>query len=275
MLKPADRMLASEGLVASFWFNRSLIVTLTIREIAGRYRGSMLGIFWSFLNPLLMLLVYTFVFTEVFQIRWRTASSSKIEFAIVLFAGLILFSVFAECVSRAPALIVNNPNYVRKVVFPLQTFAWVTLLTAAFHYAIGLIVLLIASLFAFGSIPLTACLLPLLLVPFLLFCIGLTWFLSAIGVFVRDIGQVIGLVVTALMFLSPLFYPAAAVPANYRWLFDLNPLSFPIEASRKLLIWGQLPDWTDLGLYTLFSSAVALLGLWWFNQTRRGFADVL
>jgi len=268
-------MRAPTGLIGSFWLNRSLVFSLTTREIAGRYRGSMLGIFWSFLNPLLMLAIYTFVFTEVFQLRWRPASGSKIEFAVVLFAGLILFTMFSECLSRAPGLIVGNPNYVRKVVFPLQVFAWVTLLTAAFHYAVGLVVLLLAGLFAFGSIPATALLLPLLLAPFALFCLGLTWFLSALSVFVRDISQVIGLLVMALMFMSPLFYPVNAIPEGYRWIFSFNPLTFPIEMSRQLLIWGELPDWSGLGEYTLFALAIAWAGLWWFNRTRRGFADVL
>jgi lipopolysaccharide transport system permease protein len=263
------------GLWTSLWSHRTLIRTLTQREISGRYRGSMLGIFWSFLNPLLMLGIYTFVFTEVFRMRWTAAGTNKFEFAVVLFAGLLMFSIFAECMTRAPGLIVGNPNYVKKVVFPLQIFTWVSLFTALFHFGIGLLVLLGAKLYVDNAIPFTALLLPVVLVPFLLFCAGLTWFLSALGVYVRDIGQIIGVVVTALMFLSPLFFPAAAVPEAYRALLHLNPLTFPIEQTRNVLVWGTMPNWAGVSVYFVACLAVAQLGLWWFNRTRRGFADVL
>jgi lipopolysaccharide transport system permease protein len=235
----------------------------------------MLGVFWSFLNPLLMLAVYTFVFAEVFGLRWSQTSTNRMEFAIVLFAGLLVFGVFSECVSRAPGLVVANPNYVKKVVFPLQIFTWVTVFTALFHFCIGLLVLLSAILFVQGGIPPTALLLPLVLLPFLLFCAGLTWFLSALGVYVRDIGQVVGVAISAMMFLSPLFYPVSAVPAAYRPVLYLNPLTFPIEQVRGVLVWGKAPDWPLLSVYMGCCLLVALAGLGWFNRTRRGFADVL
>ena len=275
MTREASVMQADPGLFASFWANRALVWNLTRREIAGRYRGSMLGVFWSFLNPLLMLSVYTFVFTEVFRVRWDSGSSGKLEFAIVLFAGMLVFSMFAECVSRAPGLIVGNPNYVKKVIFPLQIFTWVSVCTALFHFGVGLLVLAAALLYAEGVLQPTALLLPFVMVPFVLFCAGLTWFLSALGVYVRDIGQIIGIVISALMFLSPLFFPISAVPEKYRALLMINPLTFPIEQVRSVLVWGRPPDWTSLAAYAAACLAVAIGGLWWFNRTRRGFADVL
>jgi lipopolysaccharide transport system permease protein len=275
MTREASVLQADPGLFASFWANRALVWNLTRREIAGRYRGSMLGIFWSFLNPLLMLSVYTFVFTEVFRVRWSPGTGGKLEFAIVLFAGMLVFSMFAECVSRAPGLIVGNPNYVKKVVFPLQIFTWVSVGTALFHFGVGLLVLAAALMYAEGVLQPSVLLLPLVMVPFVLFCAGLTWFLSALGVYVRDIGQIIGIVVSALMFLSPLFFPVSAVPEKYRALLMINPLTFPIEQVRSVLVWGRAPDWTSLAAYAAACLAVAIAGLWWFNRTRRGFADVL
>jgi len=264
-----------DGVVTSLWLHRALVWNLTRREVSGRYRGSMLGIVWSLLNPLLMLAIYTFVFTEVFRMRWGGGGGDKFEFAILMFTGLLLFYFFGECITRAPGLIVGNPNYVKKVIFPLQIFTWVATFTALFHYAIGLIVLFAAIWFVRGAVPLTALLLPLVIAPFLLFCAGLTWFLSALGVYVRDIGQVIGVAVSALMFLSPLFFPVTAVPEQFRHLLLFNPLTFPIELSRDLLVWGRLPDWSALAMYALVCLLVAWSGLWWFNRTRRGFADVL
>jgi lipopolysaccharide transport system permease protein len=236
----------------------------------------MLGIFWSFLNPLLMLSVYTFVFTEVFRMRWTpTGGANKLEFAVILFAGQLVFTLFAECVGRAPGLIVSNPNYVKRVVFPLEIFTWVSLLTAMFHFCVGLLVLLPVLLYTYGSVPFTALLLPLAILPMALLCAGLGWLLGALGVYVRDIGQIIGLVITALMFLSPLFYPASAVPAAHRWLLDLNPLTMPIESARQLLIFGELPDPLKWSIHLAACAVTAAVGLWVFNRTRRGFSDVL
>jgi len=265
-----------DGLISSFWRHRSLILALTRRDIAGRYRGSMLGPLWSLLNPLLMLSVYTFVFTQVFGLRWSgSATSNKFEFSIMLFAGLLVFSLFSECVVRAPGLIISNPNYVKKVVFPLQIFAWVSLGTALFHFTVGVLVLLAATLIVRGAIPATALSLPLALLPFLLFCAGLTWFLSALGVYLRDIGQIVGVIVSALMFLSPVFFPSSAMPKAYQSLLLLNPLTFPIEQVRDVLVWGRTPDWMGLVVYSILCVTVASCGLWWFNRTRRGFADVI
>lgn len=274
MIRP-HKSRKGHGLASSLWTHRNLIATLTRREIAGRYRGSMLGVLWSFFSPLLMLSVYTFVFTEIISVRWPSTGGSKTEVAIVLFAGMLVFSVFAECVSRAPTLITSNPNYVKRVIFPLEILTWVTVFTALFHYAIGLLVLVGAVVLIKGSLPASILLLPIVILPLLLFSAGLCWFLSAIGVYVRDVGQIIGLVVVALMFLSPLFFPISAVPENYRPLFALNPLTRPMEWTRGLIIWNELPPLDELGVYWLLCGSVAIVGLWAFNRMRRGFADVI
>ena len=260
---------------ASLWRNRSLIVASAKREVLGRYRGSVLGLLWSFFNPLLMLAVYTFVFSEVFKARWNAASESKTEFALVLFAGLIVFNLFAECINRAPSLILANVNYVKKVVFPLEILPIVALLSALFHAGISLAVWVLAYSVLVGMPHATVLYLPLIVIPYLLFIMGLCWALASLGVYLRDVSQFIGVVTTVLMFLSPIFYPVTALPENYRHLLYLNPLTPVIEQTRDVLFWGKNPDFLMLGLYWLITVIIAWLGFAWFQKTRKGFADVL
>jgi len=262
-------------MVASFWRNRSLIYSLSKREVVGRYRGSMLGLLWSFFNPLFMLSVYTFVFSEVFKARWSADSESKTEFALMLFAGLIMFNLFAECINRAPSLILSNVNYVKKVVFPLEILPLVSLISGMYHALISLTVWLIAYAVFFGVPHVTVLYLPLVMVPFTFFIIGLNWFLASLGVYLRDISQFIGVITMSMMFLSPIFYPPAALPEAYRhWLY-LNPLTPAIEQVRDVLFWGKPPDFKVLGRYWLITAAISWLGFAWFQKTRKGFADVL
>ena len=270
-----DFSISPREMLASAWRNRGLIVALTKREVVGRYRGSVLGILWSFLNPVFMLLVFTFIFSVVFKSRWSAGTDSKTEFALVLFAGLIVFNLFAECFNRAPGLILSNVNYVKKVVFPLEILPWVALGSALFHALISLGVWLIAYLILFGVPHITVLLLPLVFLPFLLFIMGLTWGLASLGVYLRDVSQFIGVVTTALMFLSPLFFPSSAMPENYRHLLLLNPLTPVIEQAREVLYWGKMPDMTLLSVYLLAGAFIAWLGFAWFQKTRKGFADVL
>jgi len=262
-------------LVASFWHNRGLILQLAKREVIGRYRGSILGILWSFFQPLLMLCVYTFVFGVVFRARWNTGSESKIEYALVLFAGLLVFNLFAECTLRAPNLVVGNTNYVKKIIFPLEVLPWVAFASALFHTGVSFAAWLVVYLLVFGVPHGTMLLFPLILVDVMLLSMGIAWFLASLGVYLRDVGQIVGIIVPALMFLSPIFYPVSALPEEYRRLLYTNPLTFLIEQARDVLIWDKVPAWSSLGLFTIFAAALAWLGFVWFQKTRRGFADVL
>lgn len=262
-------------MLASLWRNKGLIRNLVHREVVGRYKGSMLGIFWSLATPIFMLLVYTFVFSVVFKARWGGGSDSRTEFALVLFAGLILFNLFSECISRAPGLILANVNYVKKVVFPLEVLPWVSMGSALFHFFVSLGVWLMAHLILYGTPHWHAILLPLVLLPLILFVMGLSWTLASLGVYLRDVGQIIGVIITVLMFLTPIFYPASALPEAYQNLMLLNPLTLPIEMGRDLLYWGRLPKLSSLTIYTCASCAFALLGFAWFQKTRKGFADVV
>jgi lipopolysaccharide transport system permease protein len=260
----------------SFWRNRQLIWQMTKREVAGRYRGSLLGLAWSFLNPLLMLVVYTFVFSVVFRSRWGIdENGSKANFAIILFTGMIVFGLFAESVNRAPGLILSNVNYVKKVVFPLEILPLVSLGSVLFHSLVSLVVLLLMQIVVNQSLPWTSVFFPLVLSPLIFASLGVTWFLAALGVYVRDVGQITSVFTTVLLFLSAVFYPVSALPKEYQAWLQLNPLVLIITESRKVLVFGSLPDWTSLGIALLAGFGMAAAGFWWFQKTRKGFADVI
>lgn len=260
----------------SLWCNRQLVWQMIKREVLSRYRGSAVGLAWSFINPILMLLVYTFVFSDVFKARWSmSAEESKTDFAIPLFAGMIVFSIFAECINRAPGLIIANVGYVKRVVFPLEILPWVSLGSVLFHGLVSLTVLLLAQLIIKHSLPWTSLLFPLILLPLIFASMGLSWFLAALGVYIRDVGQIVGVFTTILMFLSAVFYPVSALPKEYQGWILLNPLIFIIEESRNALIFGVLPHWSFLVIAWVVGFIISMIGFWWFQKTRKGFADVI
>jgi lipopolysaccharide transport system permease protein len=250
---------------------------MTQREVQGRYQGSAFGLAWSFLTPMCMLVVYTFVFSEIFKIRWGGlgGDDSKTQFAVILFVGMIVLSLFTDVLSRAPSLILTNVNYVKKVVFPIEILPVIAMGVALYHSLISLGVLLAAFALFNGYLHWTAIFIPLVLLPLVILTMGLAWMLASLGVFLRDIGQTIGIIITLLMFLSPVFYPITAVPERFQPLIMANPLTFIIEQAREVLIWGHLPNWAGLSAYTLAAAATAWAGYAWFQKTRKGFADVL
>ena len=262
-------------LMRGMWRSRDLVWQMTKREVIGRYRGSVLGLLWSFFNPILMLTIYTFVFSVVFKARWGSGGESRFEFALILFAGLIVFNLFAECVNRAPSLIVGNVNYVKKVVFPLEILPLVTMGAALFHCAISLGVLIVFYGLLSGSLPWTIVFAPVVVTPLLLVTLGLCWFLASFGVYVRDTAQAIGMLTTVILFVTPIFFPLSSLPEKYHTLVYLNPLTFIVEQMRAVLIWGTPPSWSGWCVAMLAGMLVAWLGLAWFQKTRRGFADVL
>lgn len=260
----------------SLWSNRRLIMQITQREIVSRYRGSVMGMAWSFFNPMIMLFVYTFVFSVVFKMRWGTGGAeNKADFAIFLFVGMIVHALITECITQAPGLILTNVNYVKKVVFPLEILPWAAMGSALFNSTVSTVVLLLAQLFINHNLPWTIVFFPLVLIPLVFACMGFIWFLAALGVYLRDIGQVTGIFTTMLMFLSPVFYPISALPKEYQLWMQLNPLTLIIEESREVLIFGNLPDWKALGIGLIVGLIISISGFWWFQKTRRGFADVI
>jgi len=268
--------LNAAGSIMGMWQHRYLVLRMARRDVLGRYRGAILGALWSFINPIFMLTVYTLVFGVVFGTRWGTEVGSRFDYAIVLFAGLIVYNMFAEILSRAPHLVVGNPHYVKKVVFPLEILPLVAASSALFHALIGVGVLVVfQATLSDLPVPLTVTLVPIVLLPFLILVIGLAWILASLGVYVRDISQPINAVVTAFLFLSPILYPPEALPQEMQVAVLANPLTFIIEQVRNVAVWGKFPDLAGLALYTVASVTVWLGGLWCFQATRGGFADVL
>lgn len=265
------------SLAKSLWRNRQLIMQMSKREVMGRYKGSAMGMAWSFFNPVFMLVVYTFVFSEIFKSRWSGAGAndSKTQFAVLLFVGMIVHGLFAEVLNRAPSLILSNVNYVKKVVFPIEILPIVAMVATLFHSLISIGVLLTAFVLFNGYLHWTIIFFPFVLLPLIILSTGLTWMLASLGVFLRDVGQFIGIITTVLMFLSPVFYPVTAIPERFRPFIMANPLTFIIEQAREVLIWGRFPDLIGLGIYTIAATVIAAAGYAWFQKTRKGFADVL
>lgn len=260
----------------NFITQRGLIYHMVRREILSRYRASMLGLLWSVIQPLMMLAIYTFVFGHVMKARWPVAGSDVPGmYSLVLFCGLLFHMLLSECLARAPQLVVGQVNFVKKVVFPLEILPIVMVSSALFHFIIGFTILLFAQLLILGSIMWTVLLIPVVLLPFILICLSIGWFVSALGVYVRDIGHLVGLLTTLLLFFSPILYPSQMLPEWIRpWIF-LNPLAWPVETARDLLLTGVMPSVKGIIAYWLTAFAAAIIGLCFFQKTRKGFADVL
>ncbi|WP_141680302.1 ABC transporter permease [Bacillus sp. FJAT-26390] len=267
---------SKDYMLSKLWRQKSLINQFIKREVIGRYRGSYLGIVWSFINPLMMLVIYTYFFSVVFKAKWGSGvGESQVEFALILFCGLITFNLFSDVITRSPSVVINNPNYVKKVVFPLEILPITILGAALVHFLISLSILTLGLILLMGVFNWTIVFVPIVLLPLLFMTLGLGWFFASLGVFIRDIGQFLGLAVQALMFLSPIFYPISIIPESFRVFYYLNPISYVVEDMRKVIILGQSPDWTWLIIGTLIGMLLSWLGYLWFQKTKGGFADVL
>jgi len=223
-----------------------------------------------------MLAIYTFVFSVVFQSRWgEGGDQGKVAFAVILFVGIIVHGLLAESVNRAPDLILSNPGYVKKIVFPLEILPWVTFFSALFHASVSLVVLFIFQILCDRPIPVTAILFPIVLLPLVFFSMGFAWFLAALGVYFRDVSQITNIFTTVLMYMSAVFFPISALPREFQSWLHLNPLAVIIEQSRDVLIFGEIPDVWQWGRMFMLSMLLASFGFAWFQKTRKGFADVL
>jgi lipopolysaccharide transport system permease protein len=268
--------LSPAAMVASFVRHRVLIGQVAKRDVASRYKGSYLGLLWSLITPLMMLAVYAFVFSVIFKSRWGTsADQSKVDFALTLFCGLLVYNVFAETISRAPTLVTGNPGYVKKVVFPLETLPVAALFTALVNGGASVVILLIAWVAVHHSVSATIWLFPVTLLPLCLLSLGLAWFLSALGVFIRDIAHPVGVLVQVLLFMSGIFFPLSQLPPAYQSILKLNPLVTMLENVRRTLIWGQQPNWKWWLIAMAGSLVVMQVGYYWFMRSRKAFADVI
>lgn len=260
----------------NLWRNHELVEQFTRREVEGRYKASALGLLWTFINPLLMLGIYTFVFGVIFKAKWSQASSDSLaEFAVVLFCGLTTYNIFSEVVNRSSSLVVAVPNYVKKVVFPLEILVVTALGAALFHAAIAFCIVILANLLVNGVLFWTIILVPLVLVPLCLMALGLGWFLSSLGVFLRDISNIVVLATQMLLFLTPIFYDISTLPKFLQGLIGINPMAWCVANMRNVMLWGVVPNPAEWLTWTLFGLLVAVLGYAWFMKTRKAFADVL
>lgn len=263
------------SIVGSIVRYRQLLWELVRRDFIGRYKGSMFGVVWSLFNPLMMLAIYTFVFSVAFKARWGSGEESKVAFAIVLFSGMVVSNLFSECLNRAPNIIVSHANYVKKVVFPLEILPLMVLFSALLHFLVSFVVLLLFCLLAGVTIHAEVVLFPVILAPLILLIMGFLWLLASLGVYLRDISQAIGMITTISLFLAPVFYPIEALPPTYKSLLVWNPITLPVLQLRDLMLWGKPIQWDVWLISLLVGMVICQMGYWWFQKSRKGFADVI
>jgi lipopolysaccharide transport system permease protein len=258
------------------WKGRDLLNQLVRRNIEVRYKGTVMGLVWMVVTPLVMLAVYTFVFGVVFKARWGAGfGDSKAAFALILFCGMAVFNIFSESVNGSVGIVTGNPNYVKKVVFPLELLPVSAVLSGCFFGLVWIGILLLGTVLFLHRFCLAAVCLPLVFVPLILLSCGIAWLVASLGVFFRDLAHVIGVALQALFFLTPIFYSVEMVPESFKPILLFNPLTSIVQSARQVLMYDQWPDWPALGIVTLLSTVVFQLGYFWFMKTKRGFADVL
>lgn len=273
---PVKHLLNPVKAVTNLLSQGPLIRQFARRDIESRYRGSFLGLLWSLLNPLLMLGIYSFVFSTVFKAKWGLQPADNgPPFALPLLCGLLTFNLFAEVVVRAPTLVLSSPNLVKRVVFPLETLPVSALLVGMFNMSLMLLVWAAAMLLFVGHIPATALLFPVVVLPVLLGSLGLAWFLAGIGVFVRDTAPTVAVIVQMAFYLTPIVYPVEIVPERFQHLLYINPLTLVVEDVRRVLMWGEMPHWKGLAIAVAGAVILCLFGYAFFMKGKRAFADVL
>ena len=272
---PARARALLRGPFSAFGQHRNLTLELTRRDILGRYRGANFGLLWSLIGPLMMLVIYTVAFGKIFGSRWQQPSGDTAAFGMVLFVGILTHGFFAECLSRAPRLMIENANYVKRVVFPLQILPWSAVLSALFHMAMNLVVFAVLNALLFGKFSPYIVLVPVVVLPLVMLTLATCWVFASLGVYLRDISQAMPVIVTAMLFLSSAIVPVATLPPHYQVIFHLNPLTFFIDQMREVALWGRPPDWTSLIIATAIGLVAMYASYVWFRFTSKGFADVL
>lgn len=264
-------------LFSELYRNKKLLISLTKREIAMKYKGSIGGSAWAILMPLCMIIIYTFVFSNIFKAKWGTNGydAPKSEFALILFVGVIAYNFFSECITRSPTIITSNPNYVKKVVFPLDILPIVYVFSALFNMLLTTIVWFVCFVIIIGVPHPTVIYFPFAVLPLVIFSMGISYLLASLGTYIRDINQLTGLIVTALMFLSPIFYPVSAIPEAFRPIMELNPLTPAVEEMRNVLYWGKEINWLLCLNSSIYSFIFLVFSFLFYSKTKKGFSDVL
>ncbi len=261
--------------MSTFIKNKDLISILLIREIAYKFKGSFLGILWMILTPIILIVIFTFIFGEVFDIKWMDIPESKEYFALILFSGLMVFNFFAESISKAPLLFVSNSSYIKKIIFPLEILPIVSVLSSSVQLIVSFVVWVAFYLIIVGTPNLNILLLPIIMLPFVFILFGLTFLFSTLGVFVRDTNNIINLITTLLLFLSPIFYPISVIPEQYQLYIYLNPVAYQIELTRDLMMWGNTPNLISFLIYFILAFMFYLLTLKFFSNNKDRFIDVM
>lgn len=260
----------------TIWTERQLVNQLVRRSLSMMYSETILGIFWSFARPLFLLAVYTMVFGIIFRANFFPNQKTGMgEFAVILLLGLTIFGIFSETVSRSSGLMVGNANLIKKVVFPIELLPVVDIIVVIINALFGLVVFSAGYIFIYKSVPFTVLLLPMTITPLVMISLGVSYFVCSLSVYIRDVGQIIGILVSVLLFVSPIFYPLSAAPETIRGFMSISPLAFALEASRSLVFDGNLPRSATLAVHYAVGFATLWAGWAWFQFTRRGFADVL
>jgi lipopolysaccharide transport system permease protein len=260
--------------IKSIYNNRNLIYAIAKRDVESRYKGTILGLLWAMVTPLIAMSIYIFVFGTIFNAKW-VKGEDGVQYVLLLYMGLIIFNCFSECINRAPMLVLSNSNYVKKIIFPLEVLSVSSALSSLFQVGLSMIIWLIIYLFAFGSLNLTVLFAPIILIELAMLCVGIGLILSSVGVFVRDLTQIMSSITSMLLFLSPVLYPVSSIPEEYRGWIYLNPLVQIIESIRLVMFYGKVPD-PYLMLSSMFIQIIIfLMGIYWFQKTKKGFADVM
>ncbi len=262
------------GLIRNLIRYRELIIMMTGRDFSARYRGSLGGLVWSVIQPLVMMVIYTVVFSLFLKIRFST-DASPFTFSVYLLCGLLPWTAFSEGMSRCKDVIRGNINLVKRVVFPLEILPLNLVLAATIQQVIGLVLLLPLAWIVSGNLPLTIFLVPIFLVMQVLFALGMNWITASLAVYIPDIGHLLNMILAVWMFLTPIFYPQDIVPSQALFLFDLNPMARLVQLYRGAFMSGQLPALESMLGTFFFCFATFLLGYFWFQHTKTGFADVL
>ncbi|WP_041523939.1 ABC transporter permease [Gilvimarinus agarilyticus] len=263
------------GLLSALRRYSSLFSMMVGRDIAARYKGSLLGFFWAAINPFLLMVVYGFVFGVIFQARWPAQGDEPVSFVVLLFCGLIAHLMFSDVLGRSASVIRDNANYVKKVVFPLTIFGGVVSFSALFHFLVSFVVLLLVSWAMGGYVSWHIIFLPLLLLQFLLLCTGVAWFVSVLGVFFKDLTHIIGFISTVFLFTCPIFFPTSYVPEQYQVILSVNPLTYYVEAIRGIVVYHTLPTLAVFTCASVVALATFAFGFWFFRKTKSSFADVV
>lgn len=254
--------------------HRGLVRSMVRRDLTSRYKGSIIGPAWAIITPAVMIVIFTVIFSGIFGARFG-AAGGHLSFALYLFCGLLPWIAFSDGVQRSTSSLTDNVNLVKRVVFPTEALPVNLALSAITQQMLGTIVVLAGALILERAIHPTILFLPVLLIPQLLATIGLGWLMASLGVFIRDMPQFNQLALTAWMYLTPIFYPENIIPPKYQWLVNLNPMAPLIRSYRRILLEGKTPDWRGLGVTLVFAIVCFVLGYWWFERTKKAFADVL